>query len=688
MEKAQFYFTQARRKLAIRRNSGTQFAQNSGRIFALMLIALILIMPISTAYATEPIAPGSDDLTETVGIEPISLDLFGSAGMTPTGIPLSEVGDRLDALVAEYMNESTPGAAITIVKDGEIVFSRGYGYADTQRRIPVDPAATVFEYGSIGKLFIYVSIMQLAEQGLLDLDADIHTYLPDDFARELNFEKTFTLRDLLNHSAGFGEFFFNLFMDSHTALGDSVLRDGLLMSQPAQIFEPGTFSSYSNFGSALAAYAVTYVSGLDFTAYERTNILDIIGMYNTRNQPDWINDNYYIQSQAIGHAPDGRGGFIEMPWAIIPIYPAGALRGTAEDLARFAMALTPEHGASGPLFNSRSTLDLMLSPSYSDPNVMRGTLHGFMSYDSIFPAIGHGGGTAGFSTEVVVLPSERFGVVVLTNAVGANAFNDKVLDLLIGNSRDAVVSHRGDLPDVANMAGNFVMLRRHEGNVMEPLNFILGSNATVEAIGEDTISVSVMGMSIIYRQVEPYVFRLISSDAPIARMAYEIRAVVENGEIVGLSMSGPFDLTVETFGQSMTAFMINASILGIITLFFLVMSIIVFIRFLQRRGSGTSTFTHLSNGLMLGGALIGLNYLLAVFRLATSAPFIATSMVMTHVWINYILVALACILLIVSLVILAKQQVRTGRKVLFVLTVVFLAMLIFVLWNFNFFVIM
>ncbi|MCL2366818.1 MAG: beta-lactamase family protein [Oscillospiraceae bacterium] len=361
---------------------------------------------------------------------------------------------------------------------------------------------------------------------------------------------------------------------------------------------------------------------------------------------------------------------------------------TSEDLAQFAIALTPEQGASGPLFHSRSTLDLMLSPSFSDQSVMIGTHHGFMSYDAVLPAVGHGGGTAGFTTDLAIIPSERFAVVVLTNTVGANEFTDKVLELLIGNSRDMVDAPPPGLPDAAHVAGNFVMLRRHECNVMEPLNFMLGTHLIVDALDENTIEVNFMGMSIIYQQVAPYIFRAISSDSPIARVAYEARIIMEDGEVVGMTMIGPFDLTVETFAQSIAALMINASMLGISLLFFLIMSVVVFIGFLRKRKEGLTAFTHLSNGLLLSGALIGLNYFLVLLRLGMAAPFISERMVIPHIWINYILVALAGILLIAALLISARHKVQAKRKVLFVLSIVFLAMLIFVLANWNFFIMM
>ncbi|MCL1786423.1 MAG: beta-lactamase family protein, partial [Defluviitaleaceae bacterium] len=217
----------------------------------------------------------------------IPLSASAAEATTPTGIPLSQIESRINALVEAYMHEFTPGAAITVVHDGQIIFSRGYGYADLARRVPVDPAATVFEYGSISKLFVYVSVMQLVEQGLLDLDADIHTYLSDESASLFNFEKTFTMRDLLNHSAGFGGFNFNMAQDAENVTVHRTLREALLATQPPQIFEPGTATAYATFSSALAAYIVSHITGQGFSTYEREHIFAPLDMGNTRSQPDW-----------------------------------------------------------------------------------------------------------------------------------------------------------------------------------------------------------------------------------------------------------------------------------------------------------------------------------------------------------------------------------------------------------------
>lgn len=633
--------------------------------FTLMLI--FLIVPIS-AYAVE--------------------------ATTPTGIPLSQIESRINELVETYMRDFTTGLAIAVVKDGEIVFSQGYGYADIERQIPINPATTVFELASTNKLFVFTSIMQLVEQGLLDLDNDIHVYLPEDSSQQFNFEKTFTMRDLLNHSAGFGEFDFNVRHIAEAVESDSriTLREALLASQPPQIFEPSTATSYSNFGIALAAYIVSHVSGLEYAEFERVNILNPLGMTNTRNQPHWFGDNLFLQNKARGHQPNGRGGFNEFPWYYLPMYPAGALNGTAIDIAQFAIALMPPQGEPSPLFSNRDTLDLMLSPSYSDPRILRGTHHGFRTYDAVVPALGHAGGTSGFNTDFVIVPSERFGIIVLTNTAGGITFIEKILDLFIGNSRNTAFPTTENLPNASSVTGAYMLLQRYEGNMMEMLNAVLLGTMQVNAIDENTITLNMGNGIVTYRQVEPYVFRAIDADTPaanvFARTRYKIYFTMENGQPVGVSLRGTNSATVHAPSMFESVISVGSLLVMLVgVIFFMIMPIIVGVKFFRKRGKDFAYFSLLINGVMTCGVLFAINLIMLMLRLGAGIPFIETATITPHIWINYILLVFFVVLFIVSLVFFKKQNIATNCKIFYFSTVAFLALFVLSLWGGNFFVI-
>ncbi|KAF1017445.1 MAG: Protein flp [Stenotrophomonas maltophilia] len=154
------------------------------------------------------------------------------------------------------------GAAVTVVKDGQILVQRGYGFADVQNQRPVDPQRTLFRMASVSKLFTWTAVMQLVEAGKLDLDADINRYL--DFKvpeRGL----PISLRQLMTHTAGFDANIKYMWTSEAVAeAGGIALGPYLKRYVPAQIYAPGTVPAYSNYGTSLAGYIVERVSGQPF----------------------------------------------------------------------------------------------------------------------------------------------------------------------------------------------------------------------------------------------------------------------------------------------------------------------------------------------------------------------------------------------------------------------------------------
>ncbi|NIP68221.1 MAG: serine hydrolase, partial [Planctomycetales bacterium] len=193
----------------------------------------------------------------------------------------AELEAFLDELIGKKMEEyHIAGAAVSVVKDGKLFFAKGYGYADLENGIPVDPEQTVFRIGSVTKLFTWTAVMQLVEQGKLDLDADINTYL--DFRIPDTYPQPITLRHLLTHTAGFEDWFFEFL-----ALGADDLvppREWLVSHMPARVRPPGDSAGYSNYGTSLAGYIVARVSGQPYDQYIQEHILDPLGMVHSTVQ--------------------------------------------------------------------------------------------------------------------------------------------------------------------------------------------------------------------------------------------------------------------------------------------------------------------------------------------------------------------------------------------------------------------
>jgi CubicO group peptidase (beta-lactamase class C family) len=174
-----------------------------------------------------------------------------------------------------------PGAVVVVVKDGQILTEKGYGYANVAKKVKVDPKTTLFRPGSISKLFTWTALMQQVEQGKVDLNADVNKYI--DFKIPPYDGKPITPLNLMTHTPGFEEAVRNLI-----TLGPKEVPFDTLLKQwvPARIYAPGTAPAYSNYGASLAGYIVQRTSGEPFDAYLEHHIFTPLGMtHSTFRQP-------------------------------------------------------------------------------------------------------------------------------------------------------------------------------------------------------------------------------------------------------------------------------------------------------------------------------------------------------------------------------------------------------------------
>src|SRR5215212_874949 len=160
----------------------------------------------------------------------------------------AELAAFLDDLFRKEMEENhIAGAAVSVVKDGKLLFAKGYGYADVEQGTPVDAGQTLFRIGSVTKLFTWTAVMQLAAQGKLDLDADVNTYL--DFRIPDTYPQPITLKHLMTHTSGFEDRYFErLATDPNDLLPP---REWLISHMPARVSPPGDVAAYSSYGTSL-----------------------------------------------------------------------------------------------------------------------------------------------------------------------------------------------------------------------------------------------------------------------------------------------------------------------------------------------------------------------------------------------------------------------------------------------------
>ena len=355
----------------------------------------------------------------------------------PSGVSYDEIGSVLDSYIAD--NEKTTAAvSIKLFSGDEQLYFRNAGYADKENGIK-NSADTVFEWGSSTKLLVWTSVMQLYERGLIDLDADIRTYIGNDFLTKLQYDSPITMYNLMHHNAGWQDVLTGLFVESESDI--LPLEQMLKKTEPLQIYEPGTIVGYSNWGVALAGYIVECISGKPFYEYVNDNIFKPLGMTSTSVHPS-LSDNPQVKNQRNRiRGYTAQGDRMSKDLFYIPLYPAGMGTGTLDDYAAFAQALIPPPGESGPLFQKAETLELMLSPSlyYTSTDIER-NCHGFWVLHFADTVAGHGGNTAAMSSYLLVHREKRLAVVVMTNQAQEIVYNSYMMKHIFGSKAYTVDS--------------------------------------------------------------------------------------------------------------------------------------------------------------------------------------------------------------------------------------------------------
>lgn len=381
---------------------------------------------------------------------------------TPSDIKFGNVGTEIEAFANE--NEGNYASVATAVFNGdEVLYSKHFGYIDRKNQIVADENS-VYEWGSISKMFIWVSVMQLYEQGKLDLNADIQTYLPEGFLTKLKYNEPITMVNLMNHNAGWEETKSAIEVTDENDIIS--LEEALKKTEPAQTFKPGEITAYSNWGAALAGYIVECVSGMDYAEYLHKNILEPLGMKQTSVASDY-RDNEWVRKQRemakgyfIMNYPEA--GIVideELGTAMsyILLYPAGSVTGTLADITTFAQAFVSD---DCPLFEKQETLDLMLSASdiYGDSNIPK-NCHGLWCTEYAVSTVGHGGNTNAGSTNLVFDKESKLGIVILTNQQNESLFCYGLPELIFGSIENNPIYTNATITERTDISGNYVASR-------------------------------------------------------------------------------------------------------------------------------------------------------------------------------------------------------------------------------------
>jgi CubicO group peptidase (beta-lactamase class C family) len=344
--------------------------------------------------------------------------------------PRQQVGpttrEELEAFVDGFMSAQmakgpVAGASVVVVKDGSLFFAKGYGYEDVEKRVPVDPEQTLFRPGSVSKLFTWTAIMQLVEQGKLDLDTDVNTYLKDMKLRD-NYPQPVTLRNLMTHTAGFEDGAIGyLFADNEKdllPLGTWLTSHVPVRARPVTTdFSSGANSSYSNWGTALAGHIVENISGMPFDDYIEQHILTPLRMSrSTFREPL---PPSLAPRMSGGYMFEG-GEFARRGFEFIHAAgPAGSMSTTATDMAKFMLAYLGNGTLGDARILAPESVRLMHTRAMSpDPAVNGSGLGFYETWINGHRVIGHGGDTSFFHSVVALLPESHLGLFATVNTGG------------------------------------------------------------------------------------------------------------------------------------------------------------------------------------------------------------------------------------------------------------------------------
>lgn len=439
---------------------------------ALLLIALVLPAGALGQVPNEP-------LTRKESTSPPAPE---SAQHRAHELAAADLEAFLDGIVPlQLKQDDIAGATVSVVKDGLLLFTKGYGYADVEKQKPVSASETLFRPGSISKLFTWTAIMQLYEQGKLDLDKDINDYL--DYKIPEAFGKPITLKNVMTHTPGFEEQVKDLF--SVTQLSPD-LGQYLKAHIPRRIYPPGTVPAYSNYATAVAGYIVERVSGRPFEEYVAENILKPLSMnHSTFAQPLPENLAAAISNgYRLGSDP-------AEPFEVINPYPAGSLSSTATDLAQFMMA----HLQEGQLGNARilkpETARLMHSRLFALDDAANAMCYGFYEESrNGHRIIGHGGDTVYFHSDLHLVLDQKVGFFVSYNSAGRGASSGRLnlwhafLDRYYPYVPPAATSATAK-DDAKAASGTYTLSRRSESSFLKTASLI--GQVTVSAVGDGDI---------------------------------------------------------------------------------------------------------------------------------------------------------------------------------------------------------
>ncbi|MEH7392932.1 serine hydrolase domain-containing protein [Bacillus sp. JJ1474] len=572
-----------------------------------------------------------------VGLFLFPLTTFAEMKQVPSGLKVDQLEETVDHIMEKYIRTEIPGASLAIVKDGKVLLLKGYGLADIEQELAVDPEKTVFEAGSVSKLYTWSAVMQLMEQGKLDLKTDIREYLPENYLN-LTFPDKVTMLDLINHTAGFEDKADQLL----TTDPEKVIPLEKFLSseyyQPKQVFKPGTVIAYSNYSTSLAGLIVERVSGKSYADYMQENIIERLGMPHSTFATNYLEIPKIADFKGKSYRKNG-DHFEAVDWAFVNDAPAGSLNTTAADMAQFMIAQLGSENNS--LFEHMSTLEKMHEQTYQVHELLPGNAHGFWErYSGEYRLLEHGGNVIGYTSQLTLVPEEKFGYVLLMNVANEmTGLRVDLVDKLIGKNEPIEHGEKSENDEVVQ--GTYRMARGLYTNFLKLLPIVGNIDVTIQKNPQGGINfISTMAPEpihyietspLLYERAEDTLTLLDKSGIDTSRIAFDLD---DKGNVIKMSHGVISDYLPVKLKERVD---INLAIILISVITFILYTIVFAVRWgvrkLKKKEKGN---LHWSTPLLSGAGLLVIVNSIILFSRFTSDPFQPLSQMRIHVWINWL----------------------------------------------------
>jgi CubicO group peptidase (beta-lactamase class C family) len=450
----------------------------------------------------------------------------------------------VDDVMAKRIGTTTPGATVAIVSGDAPVLTKGYGAADVDTDVPVRADETVFRVGSVGKLVTYTAVMQDVEQGVLDLDTDVNSYLGDSAVTvPATYDDPVTLRHLGTHTAGFESTLDPDIVADPAALDslEALLTD----QQPPRIRPPGEHVGYSNYGAALAGHVVAKSHDTTFEEYVQANIFDPLGMtHSTFTQP--------VPSDQPGDlaAPHIRDGdsFLTADDVYFNMRPAGSLSATATDMAAFMRAHLGDGAVGDARILDAETAEAMHSRHHVRHPAVTNWRYGFHEYGNPDAnLIGHSGATVNFTSYLLLAPDRDTGIFVGYNSnpsKGPKAVVDEFVaeyELQQAPTTPAPTSRPGGQERAETVAGEYSLTYLPQSGPLQVADLL--AHLTVEPAANGRLHTTTLeGDARRWVETEPYVYEEVGGHDVLAFEVTdnEVDVLNMNSEPTGVYQPVPF----------------------------------------------------------------------------------------------------------------------------------------------------